>query len=699
MLSLFYYKYKILNHKFISKRKKMPSPTYEELKKRVKDLEQEQFIINNKNSVLMQQALDSIQDGVVILDSDLNIVYANKMMQKWYTSKAPLEGNKCYKIFENRSTPCENCPSLTALTAGIPATKQKTLSDNDKIIKNISLSSFPLRSESGEIYGVVEYIRDITDESIMELALKEKQEHLYGVIDAITDHMSMVDENHNIIWVNKVAVEYFGPDIIGKKCFEVYQNHSEPCEQCVVRKTFNDGKVHHRESETTDINGKKITFWITSSVAERKEDGSPKFVIEISRNISERKEFEKKLRDEKINADKANRAKSEFLANMSHEIRTPMNAIIGMSKLALDSTQEKKTKDLLSSVHAASNNLLNLLNDILDFSKIEAGELHIENNLFSFPNFLDNLYNIMKGIAEEKGLILKIEPDKNNLPEIISADELRLNQILINLINNAIKFTDKGSVIVKIKSDKYDSTSKQIDLKFKIIDTGIGIRQDTQKEIFDNFKQVDSSSVRKYGGTGLGLAICKQLVEIMGGQIWLESEPGKGSIFQFNIIAGQAKKILSSVSESKSFEPKNLNILVVEDNQFNRDLSQMVLEQENHIVDLAVNGLNSLEVIADKNFDMVLMDIQMPVMDGYTASRIIRSCEQGKSIEEDLPEDLLASLAERLKGNHLPIIAMTANAMVGDKEKSFLAGMDDYLTKPFRPEQLEKVIQKLINNR
>ncbi len=457
------------------------------------------------------------------------------------------------------------------------------------------------------------------------------------------------------------------------------------------------GEIESLEARAIELemyrkDGSKFWAEVKSSFL-KDNNGKPFGLLGVTRNIDERKRVEEALKDAKKAAESANIAKSIFLANMSHEIRTPMNAIIGMGDLMMTTGLKDKQKEYLNIIRASSKSLLQLINDILDFSKIEAGKLEFEEIPFSLRDVLEGIAGMLleKMHAKKIELIMDIDED---LPDHLIGDPLRLRQVLVNLTNNAFKFTEKGKIVISVKHQS--SSPDMIELLFCVKDSGIGIPQDQisqngQMEIFKAFTQADGSTTRKYGGTGLGLAICKKIVELMNGKIWVESDVGKGSAFFFTAMfepmltkeviteAGDpaATKEHKSSEEVKSFDAlKGLSILVVEDNLVNQMVASEILMDNGVLVKTADSGLKAIEMIKENKFDAVLMDIQMPEIDGIETTKYIR---------------------QNLNMSELPIIAMTAHAMRGDRERCLEVGMNDYIPKPVDRNQMLDIIRKTLS--
>jgi signal transduction histidine kinase/HPt (histidine-containing phosphotransfer) domain-containing protein/BarA-like signal transduction histidine kinase len=410
--------------------------------------------------------------------------------------------------------------------------------------------------------------------------------------------------------------------------------------------------------------------------------------LERARLIQENRAYQKRLEEKiialkkaKEAADAATHAKSDFLANISHEIRTPLNGVIVASDLALNEKMDPKVKNLVQTIHTSGLTLMEIINEILDFSKIEAGKLELEHNPFHLKTLLDNVIAPFNNIVAQKNVALHVNINPKT-PMSLMGDQLRIQQILTNLLSNAVKFTEKnGTINIHVACQKEMDPEKRAEFVFSVSDTGIGMPATLLDRLFQPFTQADTSTTRRYGGTGLGLSICKRLAEMMGGKIWAESSPKIGSTFHFTIKVDQQPHALKE--EVKTEKPitfykqalKHKHILVVEDNPTNQEITRVMLESANIEVYIAITGQKAIDVLDKKVFDAVLMDIQMPEMNGFQATKIIRKNSRLQT---------------------LPIIAMTAHALKEDEEKCLQAGMDGYLTKPINQKRLFHILYEKI---
>jgi|GEM_PF-1264520 len=537
------------------------------------------------------------------------------------------------------------------------------------------------RDELGEMAQVLNQLLERLS-SVRRSDLADREKRLRGFADVSSDWFWEMDEHLRFSYFSDRFTEVTGVPsemLLGKTREETgipnvdpasWQEHLDTLHAHRPFRNF----VHPR----TKANGEMV--WLSISAKPVFDDhGSFQGYRGCGSDVTELKVREDQLQDAMEFAKRANEAKSEFLAVMSHEIRTPMNGILGMTSLLLESDLAPKQKRLAEIVKESGDSLLSLLNDILDIAKIESGKLEISEVIFSPRELAHKIALLWGSRAEAKGLSFQSVVDKE-VPEWLWADEGRLRQILSNLVCNAIKFTEEGFVSIRI-GWQANSLQEGV-MTCEVLDSGIGIASSLQETLFDRFTQADASVTRRYGGSGLGLAICKELVELMGGTLTVESTPGEGATFKFNIdcLESEDPEVVSQGSlpevsaDGSLAEPEGIRILVAEDNEVNRSVIRGLLTKSGHTVDIVVDGVEAVAAAMRSSYDLILMDVQMPKMDGVAATARIRSLS-GDS-------------------GRVPIIAVTANAMAGDRERYLAAGMDDYVSKPIDPARLAKVIAR-----
>lgn len=644
--------------------------------------------------------LKSIGDAVIAADTDKRIKFMNpaaEALTGWPQAEAA--GRELSQVFKivNEGTGARASTSVTkALREGtaVGPSASVTLATRDGREVPIEESASPIHDEQGNITGVVLIFRDITERKQAEVQLRESEEKYRALIERMNEGLLQVDNDDVIQFVNPCFCEMVGysrDELLGQRAAGLFL--SGETERAFIgekNRLRAQAIADQYEIQIRKKNGDDI--WLMVSGAPNvNAQGAVVGSIGIHTDITERKRAEQALaaanadlerallnaNELAMAAQAANRAKSEFLTNMSHEIRTPLTTVLGLTELTLASELAAEQHEWLEQVYTSSQVLLELINSILDLSKIEAARLELEQVEFELPALIQHVTATLASRAAAKQLDFHYSLNADT-PSVVVGDPVRLRQVLLNLLDNAIKFTEYGEVSLRTRVER--RIADEVTLHFTVSDTGVGIPEDKLLLIFEPFTQADGDIARRYGGTGLGLTISQRLVEKFCGSLWVESQVGRGSAFHFTAcFTLPAQPATSEGDNGGSVQAAStvaFNILLAEDNPANQIVLRKMLEKRGWAVTVAGNGKAALEQYAGTAFDLILMDLQMPDMDGLSATKAIRAHEQGA-------------------GRRIPIVALTAFAMRGDRERCLQAGMDDYLAKPVKASELYSVVERL----
>ena len=559
----------------------------------------------------------------------------------------------------------------------------------------IDLSISPVFNDHGELINYIAIETDITEKKEKDLSIRNILETQNSIFRGVGHAVMFTNTSGIIQIINKAGLSLVGytlDEVVGKMNLLNFHDPEEVLKRSQELTLELDEKIEPNfktfiakttpEYNNVDANewtyiaksGKRIPVWMSVTCIKNTE-GVILGYFSAAEDYTIKKQAESDLINAKNLAELAVYTKDSFLANMSHEIRTPLNAVIGFTELLSQRNLDAVQSEYVGNIQIAGDNLLLLINDILDLSKIESGQLAIESHPFNIKNTLKHVYNLLKIKADQKRLEFSLFLDAN-MPELVIGDKGRLNQIIMNLAGNAVKFTEVGEVLISVK--KLAETASTLTLRFSIKDTGIGIIEEKLSTIFDRFTQAEASTTRKFGGTGLGLNIVKQLVELQNGQISVKSRMGEGSEFYFSLEFLKVQTAVADAYTKNSLDRKSLgklSILLCEDNELNKRLAKFVIENFGFKLDIASNGQEGIDLLKENKYDLILMDLQMPVKDGYQTTIYIRN---------------------ELKMN-IPIIAMTAHSLIGEQQKCFDIGMDAYVAKPFKQGELLDKIQLVLD--
>jgi hypothetical protein len=640
---------------------------------------------------LMGSIMETSPVGIIVLGSKGEITFANDLAARVHgMSRREILGrphnDHIWKIVTHDGTPFpeDRLPFNRVMELRSPVLDIRMAvhwMDGRRVL--LSVNASPLFGDDGKIEKVVATVEDITTRKRVEEALKESAHRFRSLVKTAESLIILLSPDRKILEFNRMAEEFFGcsrHEVLGRNFFELFLPESIWIEASKsLKKVLSGFPVRMIEYPVCTKEGEeRLVQWSMSSLQDAKGDSLG--VLAVGQDVTEQKASEVELRKARDAAEEANKAKSEFLANMSHEIRTPISAIMGMTEMAINTDLNDDQRSYLNTVKRAAESLLHIINDILDLSKIEARKMELRYEDFDLHAALAKHISVLRVQAEGKGIELRLVIDAG-VSRCFNGDEHRLGQIITNLVGNAIKFTDKGYVELSVFHAGCWSEGEV--LEFRVRDTGIGIADDKKEKLFESFVQLNSGYSKSHSGSGLGLAISRQLVQMMGGEIDVTSREGWGSEFRFTVML---KHCLGSLADFHTAEEQieslpaeeddqTVRILLAEDNATNQLYITHFLSEKGFEVETADNGLEVLNAIEKKNdFDLILMDVQMPEMDGMQATQELRS-----------------------RGIGLPIVALTAYAMEGDRERFLDSGMDDYASKPVNIDDLIEIITKVLS--
>jgi two-component system, sensor histidine kinase len=636
----------------------------------------------NESESRLSSLIGNFQTGVLLDDGAQNVTLTNEMFCDIFNidqDPEDLKGKDSMLIAEQIKHQFKDPDYFSESLLTIIEFQKPALNDifelkDGRILRREYIPIYADKIFKGNLWKYT----DVTTDKNAESTLRIREEKYRSIIDNMNLGLLEVDTEEKILFANQCFCDMCGyelDELLGKRAAQIFTKG----ENIELMERKNEERRRSGTSDAYEIVIKdkrgRVRWWLVSGAPRYNDKGDLVGSIGIHLDITDQKQLEVELTGAREQAEQSTRSKEVFLANMSHEIRTPMNAILGMSNQLSKTPLNKKQLFYLDTINSASENLLVIINDILDLSKIEAGKLSLEKIAFEPKEVIKRAIQVLIHKAEEKGLALGNSYFDDRVSPVLMGDPYRLNQVMLNIITNAIKFTEKGSVDIQLFVVKNTKTSQTI--KVDIRDTGIGMDESFKNSLFEKFSQEEASITRQYGGTGLGMSICKELIELMEGEVLVESEKGVGTCISFvvNFSKGAAEDLPSKeefVADESMLSGKK--ILVVDDNEINRLVATTILNNYGAETVEAANGAESVEYLKQHMVDLVLMDIQMPVMNGYDAARKIR---------EEISDKL-------------PVIALTANAIKGDNKKCIEAGMNDYIAKPFKEEDLLKMMAGIL---